>query len=195
MAYISKTEAQDILAPFVPTLRTSIFEAWDQALKVPNRHQLEPRTKSSMVRDLIVAKVKEKFASIPGATLIETRYHFFLRIQKFLIRFKKLDVNRLPQNYRTKQAVALEAQELDLPGIEGAIYLNAGYNTDATGTKILSAFLTCQRNRSNDWELPLGGAEHGLAVIPIQQSFDDETMIRPRKDLVRKEQASEISKT
>lgn len=191
MAYISKVEAEDILAPFTSSLRACILDAWEQALTVPFRHHFESRTKSGIVRDLIVAKIKERFASIPGVTPIQTKHHFFLKIGKLLIRFKKLNLNRLPQNYPTKQAVALEAQELELPGIEGAVYLNAGYSTDATGTKILSAFLACQRNRANDWELPLGGPEHGLAVLPIQQTFDDEPMIRPRKDLVRKEETGE----
>ena len=191
MAYISKTDAEIILAPIIPALRSCILGAWDQSLSLPFRHTFESRTKSGIVRDMIVAKIKESFDSFPGVTPIQTKHHFFLGVQNLLIRFKKLNLNRLPQNYPTKQAVALEAQELELPGMGNTVYLNAGYRTDVTATKITSVFLTCQRNKANDWELPLGGMEHGLAVLPIQQSFDDVPLIRPRKELVRKEESGE----
>jgi hypothetical protein len=162
---------------------------WFRLVRV--RHHYEQRTKSGIVRDLIVANIKEKFVSMPGVTLIQTRHHFFLKVEQLLIRFKKLNPNRLPQNYPTKRAVALESQELELPGIDGAVFLNAGYRTDISGTKITSAFLTCQRRKVNDWELPLGGADHGIAVLPMQQSFDEEPLIRPKRDLVRKEETGE----
>jgi hypothetical protein len=58
-------------------------------------------------------------------------------------------------------------------------------------TKIVAAFLTCQRDNSNDWEIILGGAEHGFIVIPTQASLDDETQLRPRKDLIEKEVSRE----
>lgn len=191
MAYVSKAEAENILAPIMSPLRSCILEAWEQSLNLPFRHNFESRTKSGIVRDMIVAKVKERFDSFPGVTPIQTKHHFFLRVENFLIRFKKLNLNRLPQNYPTKQAVALEAQELELPGMGNTIYLNAGYSADETGTRIISMFLTCQRNKSNEWELALGGAEHGLVVLPVQQSFDDVQIIRPKKELVRKEATGE----
>lgn len=187
MAYISKPEAEIVLAPIIPSLRSCILDAWDQSLNLPLRHTFESRTKSGIVRDLIVAKIKERFDSSQWATPIQTKHHFFLKAGHLLIRFKKLNLNRLPQNYPTKQAVALEAQELELPGMSNTVYLNAGYSTDMTATRITSVFLTCQRNKSNDWELSLGGTEHGLIVLPVQQSFDDVQIIRPKKELVRKE--------
>jgi hypothetical protein len=35
MSHISKAEAENILAPIIPSLRACILEAWNQALTVP----------------------------------------------------------------------------------------------------------------------------------------------------------------
>ena len=188
---MSKDIAEQVLRPHIPTLRACMLDAWKQSLSVPYRLHYELRTKSGIVRDLIVANVKEKFSSIPGTKLIKTKHLFFLQIGNYLIRFKKLDENRLTKNYPTAQAVALEKQQLEIPDFEGHTILSAGYITDSFETKIVSAALTCRRGNVNDWEIMLGGAEHGFAVLPVQQQIDDELLIRPKKELIGKEKLSE----
>ena len=182
-----KEAAEKVLSPYVPILLSCIVDAWDQSLRVQFRHTYEPRTKSGIVRDLIVANVKEKFSSVPGAKIVQIKNLFFLGIGKYLIRFKKLDTNRLPSNYPTPQAVAIEKQQLEIPETDGRVFLNAGYMVDAIGTRIISAFLTCQIGKTNIWEMMLGGPEQGFVVLPVQQSFGDEIVIRPKKELVDKE--------
>lgn len=184
---MNKDHAVKVLTQHIPLLRSCILDAWQQSLTIPFRHNYELRTKSSLMRDLIVANVKEKFSSIAGTKLLQANKLFFLEIDSYLIRFKKLDDNRLPRNYQTPQAVALERQQLEIPGTNGRVFLTAGYMTDSFETKIVSAFLTCQRGKSNDWEIMLGGEEHGFITLPTQQSLDEFITIRPRKELIEKE--------
>lgn len=191
MAYISKEEAELILKPHLPKVLSCIIDGWDSAQKIPNRYKLETRTKSGIVRDFIVDSVKETFEPIPGASPIQINDYFFLRIDKFHIRFKKFDLNRLPRNYPTKQAVALEKQLMELPDVDGQIYLNAGYIPNEFETKILGVYVTCQVGKSNAWEIALGGVENGFVVLPTQQNFDEDVIIRPRKELIEKEVSSE----
>jgi len=188
---MSKDIAETVLRPHIPTLRACMLDAWQQSLTVPYRLHYELRTKSGIVRDLIVANVKEKFASVPDAKLINKKSLFFLKIDNYLIRFKKLDGNRLTKNYPTEQALALENQQLEIPECKGHIILSAGYITDSFETKIVSAALTCRNGASNEWEIMLGGVEHGITVLPVQQQLDDELLIRPKKELMGKEKSSE----
>lgn len=192
MAYIQREEAKNVLAPHFPLLRSCIHDAWAQSLTVPFRHHFKSRTKSCIVHDLIIAQVKERFVSIEGVSLAQTKHYLFLKVGNYLIRFKKLDINRLPMNYSTQQAVALECQELTLPGMEDHILLNAGYRTDTLGIKIAAVFLTCQRGKINEWEIMLeGGSELGYIPVPTQQTFDDDNLIRVKQGLIRKEETGE----
>lgn len=188
---MTKDIAEMVLRPHIPTLRACMLDAWQQSLSVQYRLHYELRTKSGIVRDLIVANVKEKFSTVPGTKLLNANGLFFLKIDKFLIRFKKLDANRLTKNYPTVQALALEKQQLEIPDFEGHTILSAGYITNQLDTKIVNAALTCRRGNANDWEIMLGGAEHGFTVLPVQQQFDDELLIRPKKELIGKEKSSE----
>ena len=187
---MSKSHAESILAPYIPSLRECMLNAWNQSMMVQFRHQFERRTKSGIVRDLIVANVKELFSTLPGVKLISNKHYFFLKIERYLIRFKKLDENRLTKNYPTQQAVALEKQQLELPGFKGHVILSAGYVTDHFETKIISAALTLRNGDSNEWEIMLGGTEHGFTQLPVQQQIDDEIFVRPRRNLIEKEVSS-----
>lgn len=191
MLSISRESAELTLKPHLPTLLSCILDGWDQAQNIPHRHKLESRTKSGIVRDLIVDEVKRKFDSIPGATPIQLNDYFFLRIGRLHIRFKKFDANRLPRNYPTRQAMSLEDQTLELPDINNQVFLNAGYVPNKFESKILGAYVTYQVGKSNEWEIALGGIENGFVVLPTQQSFDEGLIIRPRKELIEKEVFSE----
>ena len=191
MVFISKEESEELLKPYLPKLLSCILDGWDAAQKIPDRRKLEKSTKSGIVRDYIVDNIKETFDPITGAIPIQINDYFFLRIDKFHIRFKKFDINRLPRNYPTKQAVALEKQLLELPDVDGQIYLNAGYIPNEFETKILGVFVTCQIGKSNAWEIALGGVENGFVILPTQQTFDEDLVIRPRKELIKKEVSSE----
>lgn len=188
---MSRAAAENVLSPYIPTLRSCILDAWQQFLTVQYRHEYERRTKSGIVRDLIVANVKTKFSTISGAKLITANRMFFLKIGNYLIRFKKLDENRMTTNYPTTQAKALEKQQLEIPEFENHVIVNAGYITDMLGTKVVSAALTLRNGNANEWEIMLGGAEHGFTVLPVQQQIDDEIFVRPRKELIDKEASSE----
>lgn len=188
MAYISKEDAEPVLKPHIPNLLACIVEAFALSMEMPYRIDFESRTKSTILRDLIVRKVKEKFEEVPEATPFYTPHYFFLRIENFLIRVKKLDRNNLPNNVRTKQAVALTEQQFVIPETDGSVLLNLGYKINSARTKITSAFLTCQRGRTNEWDIPLGGTAEGFIVLPTQPSFDEYMNIRPRKELIRKEE-------
>ena len=116
---------------------------------------------------------------------------FFLGLGNYLIRFKKFDENRLTRNYQTTQAKALEKQQLEIPAFEQHTIINAGYVTDMFETKVISAALTLRNGNSNDWEILLGGVEHGFTALPVQQQIDDELFIRPRKELIERGASSE----
>ena len=184
MDYLSKEYAEPILNPYLPSLLSCILDGWDSAQQLPDRHKLESGTKSGIVRDFIVDNVKEVFGSTPEVTPIQIKDYFFLRIDRFHIRFKKLDYNRLPRNYPTKQATALEKQLLELPDVNDQIYLNAGYITNEFETKVLGAYVTCQIGKVNQWEIALGGVENGFTALPTQQAFDETRIIRPKKELI-----------
>ncbi|MDR3580095.1 MAG: hypothetical protein P4L44_09050 [Oryzomonas sp.] len=186
-----KEIAEPILQPHIPLIRSCIIDAWHEGLDDPKWHKYNLRTKRNVVRDFIVFNIQEHFSGIKETKLINSNGYFFLKIERYLIRFKKLDINRLTSNFPTQQAHALEKQQLEIPGFKGHTILNAGYTADRFETKILAAAITKRNGKFNEWEILLGGTEHGFTELPVQQNFDEILPIRPRKDLLPEETKDE----
>ena len=116
-------------------------------------HILTSTSKANITRDFIIDEAKTTF---PMSSIINGKGNIILvKMDCFLIRFKKLGKKLLAGNIQTSQAVKFSNQ-LSLPDIPSSINLNAGYVLDETRTEIKHIYITCPSSLyTNNWCLNL----------------------------------------
>lgn len=141
---------------FETFFRESMTEA--RALLGPVLHIVEKRTIRSLVRDVVVAKIKGHFRHMPGVRFTEQNGLFLLHVAgEYSLRFKKLDDNNHASGIETKQ-VKLFIGQLEIEGITASTtHLDVGYKLNATETAIESVIISCPNGKKTDWFIDLTG--------------------------------------
>ena len=93
-----------------------------------------------------------------GVRLVDNgeRYCFVVD-DRITLRIKHLNERFQTRNYRTRRAVAWDAQ-LPFPGIPNLVKLDFGYRLDLTGTKVTSAIIMLNNNKESVWRFQIWGA-------------------------------------
>lgn len=119
-------------------------------------YKLEIRTKSNIIRDLIVDNAKKDFLSDNKITFIRQNHYTLMNVDnKCLLRFKKLKPNLTSSNYATQQALNFSLQ-LEIPGLPPApTRLDVGYVPDPVFSKIEGIYVVCLNGKKPKWSIQL----------------------------------------
>ncbi|MBS3177777.1 MULTISPECIES: hypothetical protein [unclassified Pseudoclavibacter] len=177
---ISKTEAEELLAPHLAALQKCIREAWaDWLQQIKERPQDATLSKSSRARvtyDRIADRAEAYFDAVGVHT---TRERDFLEVSLadglVRLRFKKFrDGSLRTSGIPTDQALEIYYQQVSLEGMS-VTYLSAGYLPDELGLELDKVSIVCSYAGKALWEIPLeqdaaGVAAHGTPKRPTGPS-------------------------
>ena len=115
-----------------------------------------PRTLANVLNDCICSEAVIRFHDMPEVKDIDDyEGHLFVFQGLAALRFKKVDGAQIPSNVPTERQADIELQQLEIPGCTFPTLLNVGYEPNILYTEIKSVSLSCRRNRSLLWEIPL----------------------------------------
>lgn len=164
---LSHAEAETILDPYKGLLREVVDSAWRDYCSLRNNipHVFTPRTRASIIHDFMVSHARNKLAGIKGVRLLDVGGLFLVEInEKILIRFKKLNDDKMPNNIPTQQALDF-MEQLELPGMPHIIRLVVGYELNKLQTGIQAISVTCPRGTKKEWHFELEGVVTEVADI------------------------------
>lgn len=165
-------ETIEALASYCPMMHGAIISGYHKAMYFVKSSPklLDKTTISNIVNCFIRDEIKLLF---PTQFMKNKEKLAVLKINKYLIRFKKLDKNLCAGNVATKQSDSFFEQR-ELPGFNPSINLHVGWTLDATGTIIDGVYLTRPiAKRENLWVLNLTQfITHGnrIPLPPIVQA-------------------------
>jgi hypothetical protein len=116
--FLSQYDAEAIISPynnlFIECMHLSWRKYWSPLFDTV-RHTFTARTRANMVHDFMVADAQDRFAGIESVKFHTFGGVFFMTIDgKVLIRFKKLNDNKMPSNIPTQQAQDWMEQKGDI---------------------------------------------------------------------------------
>ncbi len=82
----------------------------------------------------------------------------------FLLRYKKLDLDRMSRNVPTHRSRAFRGQ-MEIEGLPKSVHVEAGYILNATGTSFESVELVCPKPNGINWCIAL--PETGVLTAPL----------------------------
>jgi hypothetical protein len=128
--HLDQREVEEILSRYRDLLYRVIRGAWDhyQQAYREMHHLHSPRTRASIMHDLMLHYARKFFDDMPGVRFFEQRGLTCICLEeRVVLRFKKLNRGLRASNIPTRQAVAYAAQQLLLPGFPPFTRLQAGY--------------------------------------------------------------------
>eukprot|EP01012_Entosiphon_sulcatum_P056712 TRINITY_DN80401_c0_g1_i1.p2 TRINITY_DN80401_c0_g1~~TRINITY_DN80401_c0_g1_i1.p2 ORF type:complete len:220 (-),score=18.15 TRINITY_DN80401_c0_g1_i1:1189-1800(-) len=158
------------------------------------------RTKANLIRDYVVHYARLSFQERTDAKIIEKGGLFVILINdKFAIRFKKLNKDKLSSNIPTRQATRFSTNQLILsfPDFQHNITnLDAGYISDTNYTfydGVRDAYLVCRNGNNLYWSLKLDSADSivTLPLIEFVETTTDNTSIVKVKPAAKKKAVNE----
>lgn len=186
---ISMEEAEKILRPHLETLYECIDGGIEEFKTVPSslRVKITPTTQANIIRDLIVARARERFADVPEIRVLDRGRLFHLCIQdQLLIKFKKLDGRLRSSNIPTQNALAFINQaQLAQPRLPGMppppTNLLAGYQWNQLRTSA-QVYVVCPNGQRNEWTLLVspGSVHNGVPVVRLNTEADTQAQKKPR---------------
>ena len=177
---LSKEEAEFILAPHKLRLQNCIESAWNDLhrLKEYLPHIVTPRTRANLMHDFMVSHARNEFDGVKNVRLCDMNGLFLLILEERInIKFKKLNDDKMPSNIPTQQNDFF-MQQLDLPGIESANNLIAGYELNTLATDLHEITITCPMGNRNEWYINLGYSAGINNVIDITSPNKPDLPIR-----------------
>lgn len=186
---VSQSEAERTLEPHLCAIAECIYSAFSE---FESGHGSEadwsPRTRASMMHDLMVKHVKRRFDGAPSVRWFTRRGLFHLEIDgSFWLRFKKLDRNMRSSSIPTLQALSfLNVLQLELPGMPSPVSrLTAGYVLNPLRTAIEGAYVTCPLGSEIGWFIE-------LAQRPSEKIIEMGVGQREPERAVRRVRAKEV---
>jgi hypothetical protein len=186
---ISKEKVLAILDLYMPRMADCIMAGWNDyaTIYAPQHHIHTPRTRASIIRDHIVAHVRETFDNVRNVVIIDKRSGLFCLEVKGLVvvRFKKLNEQMRTSNIPTQQALAFE-QQMSLPDIpHDAAHINAGYSPDKLWTNLKGIFIAAPNGKKIDWFVEIGDNGKAMPVVelfvqPTPSPASSSSRVRPR---------------
>lgn len=184
---ISQSEADIILEPYKESLRLCVSMAWRYYNEhYGHVHHLHtPRTRASILHDLMVHNARKNFEGKPGIEMRDMRGLFLLIVDgQLLIRFKKLDEDKMSRSIPTRQTEDFLAQ-MDLPGMPPrATAIIVGYELNRLQTEMAAITVTCPNGSYNAWyfELSEGTPSAEVVELPVEPKTPSQKRIRVKKD-------------
>lgn len=155
----SKSEVTQLLSSDLQTIRSCIRGAWDsyQQLYSPAlRARHTPLSRATLVHDEMVQQAEKEFDGRTGVVMQRIQRMFVVSFGPHLvIRFKKFDDTFRVSNIPTEQSMSFINQQLELPGVERATKLHAGYRLNSLETALEGVYLVCPRGHGHEWILDL----------------------------------------
>jgi hypothetical protein len=167
---ISKEDAHAHLEPYFGLIRQPIDLAWAdwKSHYSATKHVLTPTAQANVVWSHMWDHVRGTFSNVPHTTVIEEGGIHAVAIDcgtvTFLLRYKKLDIDRMSKNVRTHQSRAFRAQ-MEIEGLPKSVHIEAGYILNATGTSFESVELVCPKPNGINWCMAL--PETGALTSPL----------------------------
>ena len=164
MPILDENSARRILKPHLVDLRACVTTAWAryQADVAPLFELPDARMRANVVSSLMANEARKRF---PWAEFIETDNRFNVVLdRRLVVRFKKLNDARLPQNYPTLGALEFELQP-ELPNMAPFARVTVGYQLDRLQTKIEGVYATCFDGSRRVWEFPLEASSASTASV------------------------------
>jgi hypothetical protein len=192
MPLVSLDQTTADLADHLEALRGLIASAWKRfhELVLPEAQvEMTPRSRASAVHDLIIGAAKRYAASREDVRFFERQdMKGLVFLERYAIRFKKLDESAHSRSRLTKQVLDFRAQ-LELDGIDAVHHLEAGYVLNKEQTAIHQIMLACPAGRANHWVTLLKEESAQMPIVPlVQQDLleDEEPIIKPKTDALKK---------
>lgn len=177
--------AQGKLEPYLAKISECIDLGWKDFEKecAHIRHKTSPRSQACIVHDNIVNRAKIVFAKDENVFLYERNGTLMVQIEDaFLLRFKKLDEDKLSRGINTQERLGFLAQE-ELPGIQRGTNIIAGYELNALQTGIKEISIACPNGRENSWAFDL--KRHGAEIVSIEvrtETEDSSAQVRAKRN-------------
>ncbi|OMF17067.1 hypothetical protein BK131_03590 [Paenibacillus amylolyticus] len=200
---ITKSEAQDVLSPYIDDIRSLITETingYYSAFEHSSlRVKLSRRSHASICHDLVVNAIIERFEGVKGFGHLRRRGLFLLSVQgRILLRFNMFDQNLMSHGIETKQLVSLRYQ--DVSQLEFEDYppdglLHVGYCLNALETGVEHVYVTYRFGKINVWEWELTQTQQ---TVVDQIQFTTQTNTKPaakRMPKLKTKNVGDISET
>jgi len=194
---ISKEDAHSHLERYFELIRQPIDLAWAdwKSHYSATKHVLTPTAQANVVWSHMWGHVRETFSNVPHTTVIEENGIHAVAIDcgtvTFLLRYKKLDIDRMSKNVPTLQSRAFRGQ-MEITGVPSSVHIEAGYILNSTGTSFESVELVCPKPNGINWCIAL--PEAGVLTTPLPlftaaavEKTRSTVSVRPRSNAEKKE--------
>jgi hypothetical protein len=179
--------AKERLTPYLDRLSECIDLGWTDFERECGhiRHKTSPRTRACIVHDNIVTHARRIFESEKRVLLYERNGTLMLQIDEmFLLRFKKLDEDKLSKGIDTQERIDF-LDQAELPGVHRGTNIIAGYELNILQTGIKEISITCPNGKQNAWTFELnrfGADVFSIHTPPMSETEDNSTQIRTKKN-------------
>lgn len=169
---MTKEQADDFLGPYKSDLRQCFDQAENQWAGVREREpefnsDLQDRSRSSILFDLLRAAAKRIFADRDNIVMVEKRALFLITMENLItIRFKKFNQQMRPSISHTYQQTSY-IYNLAIEGIPPTTYVTAGYMLDNLKTAIGSIDIIHQRGKDIAWYINLNEPVAEVEFTPV----------------------------
>jgi len=148
---------QRILQPHLGQIYDAIKGAWYTygELYDHSRHVHSLRTRANIVYDHMAFNAREAFVNESDVKIMDINGLFLLNFAgRVLLRFKKLNEDKMPSNLPTLQTIEW-FEQLSLPSMPEAIRVVAGYELNSLQTDIKAVYVTCTAGPRKKWYFEL----------------------------------------
>jgi hypothetical protein len=158
---ISQQNAEQILNQYMPILNNIFTTSLEDFTTILNAYNLPltKRSKAVLFHNLIMNRAKENFTENEDLKIIEKYETLSIVFEdKISIRFKKLNLNFMPSNIRTKRNDKVITQQLsfDFPNFTQFITsLDMGYIINSTYSEYDNKIAVCRLNKEIIWKFEI----------------------------------------
>ena len=188
MNLIEKSEAQELLSPYVDFLYTWPMQAWDKYHRlIPDELLVEfcARTRASAVHNLIVSQARS--AQQSNLRVFNHRKMAGIVINNRLVtRFKKFNEDSSSSSIPTKQVRDFRNQHT-LPGFPSTHNLELGYLLNEAQTEIVEVRIAQPSGRGVAWAFAINGGGIQDVVVDIfnnpnqPETREEGALIQPKE--------------
>lgn len=170
----SKREVAQLLRDDLVDIRKCIAGAWDSyqslySAAIRARHT--PMSRAGLVHDEMVIQAEKIFDGRSGVALQRVNRLFVVSFgSNLVIRFKKLDDSFRVSSVPTAQSEAFLNQQFELPGVEMATKLYAGYRLNELETALEGVYLVCPQGRGHEWILDLDDLDDADNIVQFPKN-------------------------
>lgn len=184
-----RTQAQmeTDLADLIPEIGAVVRAALVQYVQKygPLRHEQSPRSRASIIVDLMHAEVEKRFERTAGVRVFRKSSTIYLGLHgKYVTKFKKLSSAKLAACTGTQTSMSFAAQQVQqttfVPFPEAPTNLFAGYILDESEIAKSSTWIVCPNgNGKPHWTYPVPAVEP--VVIPLVARLTKTKTDEPRR--------------